>query len=199
MQNPMNPRPDYDRERDLNRDVEPNVNREPLHSEPVGTPGRRVYDTGEVGLSLVRWGPIVAGFAATMAVLILLGVLGTAIGLPPMYSPFWAALSLIVAFFVGGWVCASTLGLGGQQLAVLHGGLVWSFTLLFILLMAGIGAAGIVGVATIVDGNLIFGAAGAGATIQVATSAWAALIAMLLGLAACIGGALVAMRRETSY
>jgi hypothetical protein len=211
MQDPMNPRPDsnprpdfpdvpsgHQSQRDANRAVNPNP--EPLRSERLDTEARHYADTGALRVGdLVHWGPIVAGFAATMALLILMGVLGVALGAGP-FGAFWAVLSLIVAFFVGGWVCVRTLGYLGQNqsVAILNCCVVWAFTLLCVLFLAGIGVAGRMGVATIIDGTLVFGAVGVTGAITGAT-AWGALIGMVLGLVACLGGGVVASRDQPEY
>lgn len=201
MQNPQ----DYDRER-LEREQraagEPeqrNVGREPGPTGPEYRGVRYGYVGGELALTdMVRWGPIIAGFAATMAVLILMSVLGAAIGATAVapgetmvsttFGAIWGALSLIVAFFVGGWLAARTAGIGGQMTAIVNSGLVWAFTLLFLLFMAALGVAGL---APIVGDLFTPGALAVDPSV-----AWWSLVALLLGLAAAIAGGLVGMHRE---
>ena len=67
----------------------------------------------------VRWGPILAGLFAAMSVLIVLSVLGLAVGLsnvdagdrPANFgigAGIWGAVSALLAFFFGGWMAART-------------------------------------------------------------------------------------------
>ncbi len=62
----------------------------------------------------VRWGAIFAGLFAALAVLIVLGVLGLAIGLSSynagqpaanfgVGAGIWGAISALIAFAIGGW------------------------------------------------------------------------------------------------
>ncbi len=190
MQNPR----DFERERDV-----------PGEQGERGPEfrGTRYGSTGMGPLALtdlVRWGPIVAGFAATVAILILLGVLGAAIGLTagaavdPTLSAIWAVISLIVAFFVGGWVCVRTLGIAGTTPTVLNSSIVWAFTLMFTVFLAALGAAGLLGAMT----NL-FGAPAPGAdpgAAMAGATAWWALAGLILGWIACVVGGLVAQRSE---
>src|ERR671913_1931284 len=65
----------------------------------------------------IRWGPIIAGVVAAFAVLLFLTVLGIALGLSALggddgartwgtAAGIWGGLTLLVAFFVGGWMAA---------------------------------------------------------------------------------------------
>lgn len=114
----------------------------------VRTNGVRVgYDSPDVrtGANMmpvrnrVQWGPILAGVLTALATLLVLAVLGLAIG-SSAYEPgvdasdwgtgagIWGGLSLIVALFLGGWVAAKTAAVDGQFAGLMNG------------LMAGIGA-----------------------------------------------------------
>lgn len=87
----------------------------------------------------VQWGPILAGILTALATLLLLAILGLAIG-SSAYEPgtdasdwgtgagIWGGISLIIALFLGGWVAAKTAAVDGQFAGLMNG------------LMAGIGA-----------------------------------------------------------
>ena len=73
---------------------------------------------------LVRRGPILAGLATTLATLLVLTVLGTAIGLSAFEpddaggtvfttsAAIWGAVSALVAFFAGGALAGRTAAVG---------------------------------------------------------------------------------------
>src|SRR5205085_11529330 len=85
----------------------------------------------------VRCGPICAGLFAAPSLLALLSVLGMAVGLSA-YDPgdnarrfgvgagIWGAISMLLAFFFGGWLTARTAALRGTNNGLLNGALVWA-------------------------------------------------------------------------
>lgn len=100
-------------------------------------------------LDRVRWGPIMAGLFAALSLLALLSVLGMAIGLSA-YDPgdrarnfgigagVWGAISMLLAFFLGGWLAAKTAAVRGGQNGLLNGAMVWAVAIpLMIYLLAG--------------------------------------------------------------
>jgi hypothetical protein len=103
-----------------------------------GTPASRtdvVVTTGT--FDRVRWGAIVAGLFVAMSVMVLLSVLGMAIGLsaydqgdnPRAFSTgmgIWAIISAIIAFFIGGWFAARTAGVEGRRNGMINGLMVWA-------------------------------------------------------------------------
>ncbi|HEX8324998.1 MAG TPA: hypothetical protein VF595_13925 [Tepidisphaeraceae bacterium] len=67
----------------------------------------------------VRWGPIVAGLFVAMSTLVVLNVLGAAVGLSSadrtdsasnfgIAAGIWGAISALIAFFIGGLIAART-------------------------------------------------------------------------------------------
>lgn len=177
--------------------VERRVVEEPVTREGYGASSVSNYELAD----LVRWGPILAGFAATLASLLLMGILGTALGLSTAgdmtFGTIWGALSLIVAFFVGGWIAARTVAVGGTLPAVLNSAIVWAFTLLFTLFLAGLGAAGVLGAINSMGGISL-------PTLQVtgeqaAGGAWGALAGLVLTLAAAIVGGMVGKHDESEF
>lgn len=167
-------------------------------------------------IDLVRWGSVIAGLFAALATLIVLSVLGVAIGLG-QFQPgdnlanlglgagIWGAVSVLIAFFVGGWLAAGTAAVTGSGNGVLHGMMVWcvAITLLVFALGSGIGA--LVG-ATVNNAAQVVGQVTGNPTLQatavttqtvqnattaVSNTAWGTLLALALAaLAALLGGAL---------
>jgi hypothetical protein len=200
-------------EREVDRPVRREVERETTVPSDRDYRGVRYGSTGPYPAvelkDLVRWGPIIAGFATTLATLILMSVLGGAIGATTLnqdaaaaqqnagtFGLIWAALSAILAFFLGGWIAARTAGIGGRMAALVNSGLVWAFTLLFALTIAGLGLAGMgdsLGSVTGLDPSA--GAAGT-TTAEAMTATWGTLAALVLGLASALVGGLVGMHRE---
>jgi len=162
----------------------------------------------------VQWGPIIAGVLTSIATLLILSVLGLAIG-ASAFEPrdagesigtgaaIWGALSAIVAFFLGGWVAAKTAAVGGPGSGMINGLMVGATILALLLWLVGSGVASIVGAigSNIVDiANLV---QDQGQTAQqqaqtadtqqafenVRDSAWGTLAGLLLPLiAAAVGG-----------
>src|SRR5690606_7864519 len=85
----------------------------------------------------VRWGPILAGIFTALSTLLLLSVLGAAIGCSA-YDPgdqasafgigagIWGVISMIAAFLIGGWLAARTAALGGHSNGLPNGAMVWA-------------------------------------------------------------------------
>src|SRR5215203_5252930 len=104
----------------------------------------------------VQWGPIIAGVLTSIATLLILSVLGLAIG-ASAFEPrdagesigtgaaIWGALSAIVAFFLGGWVAAKTAAVGGPGSGMINGLMVGATILALLLWLVGSGVASIVG------------------------------------------------------
>jgi hypothetical protein len=199
------------------------VTREPVERthvdrEPVGRTREERYDTRPITgerygstmrpyelSDLVRWGPILAGFAATVATMLLLGILGAAIGITAVgqtdvgtFGAIWGGVSLILAFFVGGWIAARTAAVGGQLPAIVNSGIVWAFTLLFLMFLSALGAAGALGVAGMVEGLGVTGFAAADVELA-GLGAWWTLAALLVSLAAAVVGGLVGMHRDSEF
>ena len=76
----------------------------------------------------VQWGPIIAGVLAAIMAFLLLTILGFALGasvLDPVNTAgeigTWAAISAIVAFFLGGWIAARTAAVDGAFAGTMNG------------------------------------------------------------------------------
>lgn len=133
------------------------VNR-PTYPTRTGDEAGVRYSSGYVDLKpldRIRWGPVIGGLFASLAVLTLLSVLGLAIGLSTydagdrlsnfgLGAGIWAAASAVVAFFVGGWLAGASAARRSAGAGLLQGTMVWCASLaLMIYLIAG-GLSGIV-------------------------------------------------------
>src|SRR5579884_3177296 len=91
---------------------------------------------------LVEWAPTWGGMFVSLGILFLLSALGVAIGVGAGATgvAIWEAISLIIAFFVGGWFTGRTLNIVDPLVAAAHGLLVWAvsmvFTLVFLVITA---------------------------------------------------------------
>src|SRR5579885_1656341 len=103
--------------------------------EPLPYVGPR--PTGEVagylGRGLVEWAPTWGGVFVSLGILFLLSALGVAIGVGSGATAvaIWEAISLIVAFFIGGWFTGRTLNLFDNLMAGAHVLLVWAVSMVF--------------------------------------------------------------------
>jgi hypothetical protein len=101
----------------------------------------------------VRWGPIFAGLFAALTTLVVLGVLGIAVGLSSynageparnfgIGAGIWGAISAFIAFAVGGWLASFTAAIRNRGYGILNGAMVWvvAIPLLLYLLAGGIGS-----------------------------------------------------------
>lgn len=160
----------------------------------------------------VQWGPIIAGSLISLGVLVVMAVLGVAIG-TSAFEPgadltdwgtgagIYGGISALVAMFIGGWVAAKSAAVGGEYAGLMNGLLAGITTVVALLVLAALGVDNILG---FLGGNLgnitsyagdITGDAGsanqAGAFDAIEDGAWGTLIALLLGLgAAALGGML---------
>jgi len=181
----------------------------------------------------VRWGPILAGLFATLATLLLLSLLGVAVGLTAATgdpnggavaatdkannygtgAAIWAAVSAIIAFFIGGYVAAHTAGIRGKDNGWINGAMVWAIALPLLLWFASSGASGFLNAIgfnlhgfTNTISNTVNNpstnpvntdpAAVQRATEAARNGAWGALLALLLGLAAASLGGFVGGRNH---
>ena len=132
------------------------------------SPGIRIGENELEVRDRVRWGPILAGVVVTLAAMLILSVLGLALGASVLdrnapgeeigtWAAIWGAASAVVAFFLGGAVAAKSAAVGGAGTGMLNGLISGCAALALILWLTAIGA-----------GNL-FGTTGAGlADVQTA-------------------------------
>ena len=122
----------------------------------TGTPGVATGENVMPVRNRVQWGPVFAGIATAIATLLLMTILGIAIGasvLDPAdsgseigtWAAVWGAISALLAFFVGGWVAAKSAAVGGSFSGVLNGFLVGAAGLVLILWLTGTGIGNVFG------------------------------------------------------
>lgn len=106
---------------------------------------------------LIHWGPVWAGVIGGFAVMILLSLLGLAIGLAAAPDPaaiadpvtlVWGVIILVIAYFIGGWVAGRTSSYRGTTTSAFFiGSMVWALSVVFVMLLATLGLAGAFGAA----------------------------------------------------
>lgn len=167
----------------------------------------------------VRWGPILAGLLAAIATLLVLTVLGLAIGLSAFKpndagnatvstaAALWGALSALIAFFVGGWIAGRSAAHTGEPNGLLNGAMVGVAAIVLLLWMIGAGLGNLFGAV----GNNLADIANIGANISsgdaasaaraayndARNSAWGTLAGLVLALgASAFGGWIGQTRRD---
>jgi hypothetical protein len=169
----------------------------------------------------VHWGPIWAGLFTATTAMILLGLLGVAIGLTVSDDPAWArgdvrtnttgaaiwgAISGIISFFVGGWAAAKMSAIFSRGWGAWNGALVFMLSLPLTLLLASsglgslLGAVGQLAPAFNVNPGSFSNAAQdlsmRSIRSALAGTAWWSLIGSIVALAAAaVGGAIGTRRR----
>jgi hypothetical protein len=122
----------------------------------LATPEVAVTVEKEVPRDVVRWGPIVAGVVTALTVLLFLTVLGIALGLSTLGSEnsprgwgtsagIWGGLSLLGAFFAGGWMAGRSAVPGLERNGLLNGFVTGAATLLLLLWLATTALTGALG------------------------------------------------------
>lgn len=129
--------------------------------ERVSPPAGRNVSTSSSGDTVevknrVQFGPIVAGILTAIATLLILTVLGLAVGssaLEPRDSgttigtsaAIWGIVSALIAFFLGGWVAAKTAAVAGAGSGMINGLMVGAAILTIVLWLTGSGVSAILG------------------------------------------------------
>ena len=140
-----------------------------IHGTPAPAPGAperpvEVESPASYHLSRdrVRWGPIIAGFLTALATLLLLSLLGLAVGLsavdtrqaaaagaPPAgagpFSAIWTAVAGILAFLVGGYVAGKTAAVFDRPWGAFNGAMVFFLAVPATLWLAGLGLGSLLG------------------------------------------------------
>ena len=180
----------------------------------------------------VRWAAVLTGLVVALmsvALLSLLGqAMGFAIGLPVniigtlgLGAGAWSAISVLIAFVVGGWAAARTAAVAGRANGALNGAMVWVATIPLVLALLGSGMVtlAVVTGSTVTTGTQLVapltGQAADGPALQATAQAligqnapantpsdigaarlvaWGTLLALLLGLVAATLGGLLGAR-----
>jgi hypothetical protein len=148
----------------------------------------------------IRWGPILAGVVAGIAVLLVLSLLGIALRISTPRSEIsqtwgtgagiWGGVTLLIAFFVGGWVTARSVTTLSEADGPLNGFVTGAAILSLLLWLATTTAAGVMGFFVVAVATIAGGATATQAAAQNAgPGAWGAVIALVLAVvAATLGG-----------
>src|SRR5215203_6399497 len=121
----------------------------------IGVPAVEV-DVADVPMrDRIRWGPIIAGVVTAFAVLLFLTVLGIALGISALgdddaktwgtAAGIYGGLSLLVAFFFGGWMAARAAATFSESDGPLNGFVTGAATLLLLLWLATTAITGALG------------------------------------------------------
>ena len=121
----------------------------------VGQVDHRDHDAVEVK-NRVQFGPIIAGVLTAIATLLILTVLGLAIGSSALEprdvgeglgtaAAIWGIASALIAFFLGGWVAAKTAAVAGAGSGLINGLMVGAAIIALVLWLTGSGVSGILG------------------------------------------------------
>jgi hypothetical protein len=123
---------------------------------------REAQDGFDLRHDRVHWGPIIVGLLTAFTTLLLLSLLGLAVGLttvnagtaaaqggPPAdvgrNSAIWAGISGIVSFLLGGYVAGRTAAIFNRSWGALNGAVVFMLAVPVILLLAGQGLGTVLG------------------------------------------------------
>jgi hypothetical protein len=200
-----------------------NIGRRATSDAPASTEvmaARRVTPAGTVvGANVVtardrvQWGPIIAGAVSGLIIMLVLTVLGLAIGASAFdpdtdlsdwntWAGAWGGLSALVAFLVGGWVAARTAAVSGSFAGLMNGLMAGATILLVLIVLTATGLSNLIGflggnLSTIADYTVDV-AQGEAATADaqaafdnVRDAAWGTLVTLVLALvAAGLGGVL---------
>src|ERR671933_2873050 len=134
----------------------------PVMRQVVEVRERALPDGFDLEHDRVHWGPIVAGLLTALTALLLLSLVGLAVGLttvnagtaaaqggpPPdagRNSAIWAAIAGILSFLLGGYVAGRTAALFDRGWGALNGALVFMLAVPLILWLASQGLGAVLG------------------------------------------------------
>jgi len=108
-------------------------------------------------LDRVRWTSVIAGFFTVLATIVVLTVLGVAIGLSTVDAnnpsgfalgfSIYGGIVALIAFFLGGMISARTAAVGGSSNGILNGAMVWIITIPILVYVLGNGIGSLLGTA----------------------------------------------------
>lgn len=130
----------------------------PVQTQPVTTQLHDIDTTVVTPVDRVRWGPMLAGMFSALSTLLVLTLVGLAIG-AASFNPgdrasgfgvgagIWSAISLLLAFAVGGYVAARTAAVAGGRNGMINGALMWAVAIPLLLYALGSGVGALLGTA----------------------------------------------------
>jgi len=154
----------------------------------------------------VSWGGVFGGVLVALGFLLLMTALGVAVGITAAQpgetdtgtlgagAGIWAAVSLLVALFVGGWVSTRIGAIFDGTTGFFEGALVWVVSVLLMLCMAGTGLGMLFGGASELVGGAAQALSSALQSSQATSAAWITFGALLLSLLAAVFGAMAGRR-----
>ena len=203
---------------------------QPVAEEVIAEPVSRGYAANPAEDSVemknrVQVGPIIAGILTAITVMIILTVLGLAVGSSALAprdvgqklgtgAAIWGIVSAIIAFFIGGWVAAKTAAVAGTGSGMINGFMVGAAILVIVLWLTGTGVGNILGSISSNIGDITNLAKSQGTSVQqaqqqaqqidpqkvfnsVKDSAWWTLAGIIIPLiAAALGGLVGHNERE---
>jgi hypothetical protein len=153
----------------------------------------------------VSWSALWVGALAALAIALLIGLLGFAVGAHEvakaapvknvrMVTLVFSIAGAFFAFVVGGWVAARIAGIRRAEPAMLHGSIVWLLTIPMLLVLGGIGGlhyfggwyAGLVGTPTWAPTAAV--AVDPAIAAAARNAAFTTLVTLLLGLVGAVLG-----------
>ena len=169
------------------RPTEAPVTAAPVAAVNDGRATRTVSQVMTLPTDRVRWGPIWAGLLSAFFALLVLSLLGLALGASTVnagqavqgagaqnagsYSAIWAGISAILAFLIGGYVAGRTAAVHERGWAALNGALVFLLALPLLLWLASQGLGALIGNANHIAGGLGINLGQLGATATGAAKA----------------------------
>jgi hypothetical protein len=160
----------------------------------------------------VAWSAIWVGALTALAVALIIGLLGFAVGANEVSRYVdWKKLSLLTAVFsiggaffafvAGGWAAARIAGIRRSEPAILHGAIVWLVALPLLLALAALGASSFGGWYGGLSGMSWTAAAASDPDLATATrnNALATAVALLLGLVGAVLGGWMASGEPMTF
>ena len=100
----------------------------------------------------LSWSAVWTGALAAIALILIFGLVGIAVGAHRVGQPFgawhdmsllalaWSVFRAFISFAVGGWAAAKVAGLRRSEAAMLHGSIAWLVAVPILLALASLGA-----------------------------------------------------------
>jgi hypothetical protein len=153
---------------------------------------------------LVRWGPVWAGLLLALSIQLVLGSIGLAVVLTvfdPTAANFipraattlsiWAAVSGLIALFIGGYVAGRMAAVLGFRNGLVQGSLVWALAVVAGMILGAAGVGGLLSMASIsnlMQSLQLGGEVARRAATMAAGSAWWFVVGAVVAWAAAASG-----------